>query len=583
VNAAQGAAPGWANDLEEPQSYSSTAQSDRVFEPAASSSLATVAPFGTFGVRTALLDTDPDTRAMKTTRRSSILLSLVLLLVLPTAGWAQAPAPLEGLDAWIESEMRRWQIPGLAVAVVKDDSVVYARGFGVRRLGEAARVDEHTLFGVASTTKAMTAAALGMLVDEGRIGWDDPVVTHLPAFQLADPWVTRQVTIRDLLAHRVGVGRITGNRLRFLPNRTRAEVLHQMRHHWFEQPFRQGYVYSNAMYTVAGEIIPAVTGLSWDDFLRERIFRPLGMTRSNTRVAEIAEGANAAWPHQEIDGRVQPIPRRSWDVVAPSAAVNTSAREMAQWMRLQLGEPGVYRGERLLSERIMRDMHTPQVALGGNSLDGSAFAAYGLGWNLREYEGRWISQHGGATDGMNTNLVLVPSENLGVVVMTNTFNSLMNAITNRVVDAYLGLPDREWADLYWGAYQRQHAVVQARRDSIHAARIARTRTTAPLAEYAGTYVDSLYLDAAVRQERNRLVLQLWDDPEMTAELEHWHHDTFRAVWRNRSMREEWVWFTMGPDGRPDALHVQWSLRPLLLQVGAYPTDYYRVVRFGRVR
>jgi CubicO group peptidase (beta-lactamase class C family) len=491
------------------------------------------------------------------------------------------PAELAGIDVWIEQEMRRWQIPGLAIAVVKDDSVVYARGFGVRRLGEAARVDEHTLFGVASTTKAMTAAALGMLVDERRIGWDDPVVRHLPGFQLADPWVTRHVTIRDLLTHRVGVGRITGNRLRYLSARTRDDVLYRMRFHWFEAPFREGYVYSNAMYTVAGEVIPAVTGVSWDDFLRTRIFEPLGMRRSNTRVADIGPDENAAWPHQEIDGVVQPIARRSWDVVAPSAAVNTSAHEMAQWLRLQLGEPGVYQGRRLISPATMREMHRPQVALGGNSLDGAPFSAYGLGWSLRDYEGRWLAQHGGATDGMNTQLVLVPEQNLGVVIMTNTFNSLMNAVANRVVDSYLGLPDRGWGERFWTAYQAQYATAQARRDSIHAARIPGTRPARPLLAYAGTYVDSLYLDATVRLEGDRLVLQLWDDPDMIADLEHWHHETFRAVWRNRAMREEFAWFSLDAAGTPHALHIQWSLRPVLLQVGAYPTDYYYVAQFQR--
>jgi CubicO group peptidase (beta-lactamase class C family) len=523
---------------------------------------------------------EPGIRPAPAPRRWRLALLIVAALLVASPSAAQ-PAPLQGLDAWIEAELQRWGIPGLSIAVVKDDAVVHARGYGVRRLGEAAAVDEHTLFGVASTTKAMTAAALGLLVDEGRIHWDDPVVRHLPGFQLADPWVTRHVTIRDLLTHRVGVGRITGNRLRFLPNRSRGEVLHQMRYHEFEQPFRAGYVYSNAMYTVAGEIIPAVTGVSWDDFLRDRIFRPLGMSRSNTRVAEIGPAENAAWPHQEIDGRVQPIARRSWDVVAPSAAVNTSAREMAEWLRLQLGEPGVHAGRRLLADSTMREMHRPQVATGGNTLTGAGFTAYGLGWSLREYEGRLLSQHSGATDGMNTNLVLVPSENLGVVVMTNTFNTLMNAIANRVVDRYLGIPDRDWGELYWSAYRRQYDAAVARREAIHAARIPGTRPAHPLAAYAGTYRDSLYLDARVALEDGRLVLRLWDDEDMTADLEHWHHETFRAVWRNRAMREEFIWFGPGLDGAPAALHIQWSLRPLLLEVGAYPTDYFRITRFER--
>jgi CubicO group peptidase (beta-lactamase class C family) len=526
------------------------------------------------------------TRIRRPARAARLAGALIAAATVAAPLVAQAPPPpptLAGFDAWIEAEMARWQVPGLAIAVVRDDRVEWARGFGVRRLGAPDRVDEHTLFGVASTTKAMTAAALGLLVDEGRIHWDDPVLRHLPGFRLSDPWVTEQVTIRDLLAHRVGVGRITGNRLRYLSNRSRDELVYRMRFHTFEAPFRQGSVYSNAMYTVAGEIIPAVTGASWDDFLRDRLFRPLGMTRTTTSAAALAADANAAAPHQEIDGRVQPIPVRDWTPAAPSAAVNTSAREMAEWLRFQLGEPGVHDGRRLLADSTMRAMHAPVVVSGGNPLDGTPLSGYALGWGVREYGGRWISQHSGATDGMNTMLVLVPAERLGVVVMTNTFNNLMGALANRVLDAYLGLPERDWGGAAWRQHQAARAVATARRDSIHAARRAGTRPSLPLAGYAGTYVDSLYLDATVRHEAGRLVLNFWCDPEMTADLEHWEDDTFRAVWRNRSMREEFLRFLPGEDGRAAALEFQWSLRPLLLQIGAYPTDYYRWARFERVR
>jgi CubicO group peptidase (beta-lactamase class C family) len=509
-------------------------------------------------------------------------LVVVALLLFPRTGTAQAP-PLAGLDAWIEQEMAHWRIPGMAVGVVRNDSLVYARGFGVLGLDDPRPVDENTLFGVASTTKAMTAAALALLVDEGRLHWDDPVVRHLPEFQLADPWVTAHVTIRDLLTHQVGVGRMTGNRIRYLPGRTRDEVLYRMRYHEPEAPFRSAYVYSNVMYMVAGEVVRAVSGMSWDDFMVTRLFRPLGMTRSNTTVDAIAAGENAAWPHQEFDGTVETIARRDWDVVAASAAVNTSIRDMAQWLRLQLGEPGVHDGRRLLSDSVMREMHTAQVALGGSSRQDGSLRAYGLGWSLADYRGRAIAQHGGATDGMNTHLVLMPSENIGVVVMTNTFNSLMVAVANRILDAHLGTGDRDWGQLYRQGYERAYAQARARRDSIHDARIPGTSTTLPLGAYTGAYVDSLYADAEVRRDGDRLVLQFWGDPDMSADLEHWHHDTFRVVWRNRAMREEWVWFTLGRDGAVDALHMQWTLRPQLLQVGAYPTDYYRIAPMEKVR
>jgi CubicO group peptidase (beta-lactamase class C family) len=513
--------------------------------------------------------------------RQSVLWLTLLAILLPAARTVAQEPPIPDFETWVESEMERWRLPGMAIGIVRDDSLVYARGFGVRRLGSPERVDENTVFGVASTSKAMTAAALAMLVDEGRLHWDDPVIRYLPDFQLSDPWVSEHVTIRDLLTHRVGVGRITGNRLRFIPNRTRAELLHQMRYHEFERPFREGYVYSNAMYTVAGEVVAAVSGMSWDRFLRERLFQPLGMDRSSTGIDALVDDPNTAWPHQEIDGEIVEIPRRDWTVAAPSAAVNTSVREMSAWMRMNLGEPGVHRGLRLVSERSMLEMHSPQVALGGNALDGTAFSAYGLGWNLRQQEGRWIAQHSGATDGMNTLLVLVPSERLGVIVMTNSFNALMTAVANRIVDAALDAPERDWGAMIWDGHQRVRTLAQARRDSIHAARDASIRPSLPIAAYAGAYDHPLYLDAEVADQDGSLVLRLWDDPEMTADLEHWEGDRFRAVWRNRSMREEFVDFEIGSGRTAAAMTVEWSLRPLLLQVGAYPTDYFRRVRFER--
>jgi len=511
----------------------------------------------------------------------SILVLFVGLLV-PLGATSQTD-PFPGLDGWIETEMERWGIPGMAVGVVRGDSLVYARGFGVLGLEDARLVDENTLFGVASTTKAMTAAALGLLVDEGRLHWDDRVVDHLPGFRLADPWVTRHVTIRDLLTHQVGVGRMTGNRLRYLPSRPRSEVLYRMRYHEPEAPFRSRYVYSNVMYMVAGEVVAAVSGLSWDEFMTSRIFGPLGMTRSSTTVDAIADGENAAWPHQEIEGEVVPIARRNFDVVGASASVNTSIREMSRWMRLHLGEPGVFEGVRFVSDSVMREMHTAQVALGGSSLGDGPLRGYGLGWSLGAYQGRTVAQHGGATDGMNTHLVLMPAEDVGVIVMTNTFNSLMQAVANRVLDAHLGVDGPDWGELYRSNYERAYARAQTRRDSIHDARIPNTTPTLPLAAYAGSYQDDLYADAEIRLEGNRLVLQFWDDPDMVADLEHWHHDTFRVVWRNRAMREEWVWFTAGQDGAVDGLYIQWTLRPVLLQVGAYPTDYCRVARMEPVR
>jgi CubicO group peptidase (beta-lactamase class C family) len=512
--------------------------------------------------------------------RLSTALVLAMAVLLPAQQPAAAqPAALSDLDAFVERGMRDWRIPGLAVAVVMNDSVVYARGFGVRRLGHAPTVDEHTLFGIASVSKAFTAAALGMLVDEGRLGWDDPVVRHLPGFALYDPYVTHATTVRDLLAHRVGIGRMTGNRLTWLPHRDRAELIHRIRYLEPERSFRDGYVYSNVGFMIAGELIPAITGQSWEEFIETRLFAPLRMSRSNTSVTRIAPDENAAWPHQEIEGEVVPIGRRNFDAVGPAASINASVRELTAWMRLHLGDAGVIDGRRLLSDSVVAELHRAQ-----NVIREPAFApltSYALGWSVGSYAGRRTSSHGGATDGMNTFLLLVPEEGLGVVVTTNTFNSFMNSLAYEVVDRMLDLPRRDWHALHWTAYRARYSAVQRERDAIHAARERGTATSVPLTAFAGQYYDDLYADAEVSLTGDRLELRLWRDDTQVADLEHWHHDTFRAIWRNRAMREEFVWFGRGPDGAITTLHVDWALRPDLLQVGAYPSSYRRVATWRR--
>lgn len=509
-------------------------------------------------------------------------IAAVLFLILSIQVAEAQPAVFEGLDAYILQGMEEWSIPGLAIAVVKDDEVVYAQGFGVRKLGEDALVDEYTLFGVASTTKAMTATALAMLVDEGRLTWDTPIIQYMPEFQLSDPWVTSQVTARDLLSHRVGVGRMTGNRIQYMTHRPRAEIIYRMRYHTFEQPFRRGMVYSNVMYSVAGELVPAITGRSWDDFIKERLFEPLGMTRANTSITQITEGENAAWPHQEIDGVVIPIPRRNFDNVGPSASVNASAWDMAQWMRFQLGDPGVFEGNRLVNLESMREMHQAQNPSRIADPFSGDLVSYGLGWYLRTYRGLRIAEHGGASDGMNTTLILMPDENLGVVVVTNTFNSFMAALANEVLDRFLGEQDTDWARVYRQSYERAYEATLERRLLIEFQRMPDTEPSHPLEAYTGVYADSLYDHIEVRLEDGRLNILFWEDETLVLNLEHWHYETFRGSWINPAQREKFVWFDLGPDGRPATLNVEFTLRPTLTQVGIYPSDYTRVVTFRRV-
>ena len=514
----------------------------------------------------------------------------VLMLGLVMAGASLAedtppPAVLDHdrLEAFIERGMADWQIPGLAVAVVHADEVVFQRGFGVLGLDDDRPVEANSLFGVASTSKALTAAALAMLVDEGKLDWDDRVIDHLPWFRLSDPWVTHEVRVRDLLTHRVGVGRMTGNRLQFMNEASPRKVIEQMRFLDFEQPFRSSYVYSNVMYSTAGKLIPATTGQSWDEFVQQRLFQPLGMERSNTSIEALQGDDNAAWPHQFIDGQVRSIPRRNFDNVGPAASVNSSVADMAQWMRLQLGEPGVYNAERLISEEQMREMHQPQMAIGRDDHQ-SPITAYGLGWHLSHYQGQMISQHGGASDGMNTQLVLVPELDLGIVVVSNTFNTFRMALANTVMDAFIQPDDpKDWHQHYFDEYQARFDEVMQERQAIHEARREDTRPSVEPEALVGHYHDSLYQALEVRQTADgHLQLRFWDSDQHMADLEHWHFDTWRASWHNPARREKFVDFDLDRDGQVEAINVTFTLRPKLLQVGIYPSDYQRTVRFERV-
>lgn len=496
-------------------------------------------------------------------------------------GAAQAQRTLPpDLDQQIERGMADWEIPGLAIAVVKEGEIVYAKGFGVKKRGSADPVNEHTLFGIASVSKNITAAALAILVDEGKITWDTPIVEVIPWFALSDPWVTSQVTVRDALTHRVGIGRMIGNRLQFMSGHSRDELIRQLRYMDFQEPFRSSFVYSNMLYSVAGQVIEYASGQTWDEFLKLRLFEPIGM-QSNTSITALDTARNAAWPHQYIEGEVLPIQRRNWDNAGPAGGINASVTDVAKWMMMQLGEPGVYKGKRLVSAEQMREIHKPQNVLPSATPYGPQ-ASYGLGWNILDHEGKRVLSHGGATDGFNTAAYLVPELELGIVVVGNSFNQLGDALAYTIIDANLGVSGNDWFDRYLSGYQRTFARAKALRQEIHDARIMDTNPTLPLEQYVGRYASDAYDSVEVKLGENGLELHFWGQEGLVADLTHWHYDTYRAEWRNPAQREEFAFFTLGKSGKPEALHFEFVLRPILLQVGAYPSNYTRTVQFDRV-
>jgi CubicO group peptidase (beta-lactamase class C family) len=491
---------------------------------------------------------------MNTLDRISRLFVFLLLW-----GWAIGPAlaqeqRLADLDAYIEAAMAEWEVPGLAVAVIKDDEVVYLRGFGTRAVGSHEPVDEQTLFPIASTTKAMTVAALGMLVDEGLIGWDDPVTKHLPGFQLASPYLTRHLTIRDLLTHRTGMA--SHNNLWIASPFDRTEILRRMRHLPAAGEFRGGYSYNNLMYMVAGEVVAAVSGMPWDDFMDKRLFIPLGMTMSTTRDEVVSGRENVSTPHVRIDGTVTAIDRRNYDALGPAGSAYSNASEMARWIRMQLGY-GRLNGRAILDSATVAEMHEPQIVMNMDNTSRRLFSdrklsAYALGWRIQDYRGRKVVQHTGLVNYTRTQVGMIPEEGIGYVAFANlTTAPLPTALMYRVFDALLGTPSTDWSAEYL-AISRESAEAAAQRPE--PTRTPGTTPSLPLPGYAGTYADSLYGRVVVEMEGGGLVLRY--SPDYVADLEHWHYDTFRANWRRAGFGSTNVTFSLDARGRVRDLELQ---------------------------
>ena len=485
------------------------------------------------------------------------LLLLLLLLLAPAAPAQTLDERLKEIDEYAAKAGRDWNVPGFAVAVVKDDKVVFAKGYGVRRLRQPEQVDADTLFAIASNTKAFTAAALAVLVDEGRLTWDDPATKHLPGFQLYDPFVTRELTVRDLLSHRSGLATFGGDLLWFESGYPREEIIRRVRYLKPVSSFRSAFGYQNILFLAAGEIVPAVTGRSWDDFVRERFFAPLGMARTTSRHRELTGARNVAAPHNEFGGELRVIRYDNADNAGGAGAINSSAADMARWLRLQLGR-GAFEGRRIFSAARSREMWTPHTVVSGITEANERFSPtthfnlYGLGWSLNDYHGRLLVSHGGGLDGMTSRVALMPEENLGLVVLTNSETPLSVVVSNKIFDTFLGVPRRDWSADYQARVRAARERTEAELKKLEDARVPGTKPSLAPAAYAGTYTGQMFGDALVAEEGGRLVVRLAPSPNFIGDLEHWHFDTFRIKWRESIVYpfpRGFVTFTLDPHGK----------------------------------
>jgi CubicO group peptidase (beta-lactamase class C family) len=490
-------------------------------------------------------------------RQATYLIALALLL-LAGANVARAQeSPLVGFDDYVNKAIKDWEVPGVAIAVVKDDKIVLARGYGVRELGKPEPIDEHTLFAIGSSSKAFTAASIAMLVDEGKLKWDDPATKYLAGFQLYDPYATRELTVRDLLTHRSGLER--GDLLWYASVYDRNEVLRRIRYLKPTWSLRSHFGYQNIMFLAAGQIVPSLTGKSWDDFVRERIFTPLGMTSSSTSIKALASSNDVATPHAKLDDKVEVIPWRNIDNIGPAGSINSNVVDMAQWLRMQLGG-GVYQGKRLLSEAAVKEMQSPQTII---PLEGAMaklypdahFLTYGMGWFLSDFHGRKIVEHGGAIDGMRAVVAMMPEEKLGLIILTNRHTTVIGqALMFKIFDAYLGSPQRDWSAEILKSYKELEEKGKAAEKKAEAERVKGTSPSLSLEKYAGDYQSEMYGDARIAFENGKLMAHF--GPNFNGELEHWNYDTFRIIWRDRMEGKSFVTFRLNKQGKAEGMNIE---------------------------
>jgi len=495
----------------------------------------------------------------------TLLAAFALVGTLGPADATAQPAPLGGLDDYITAAMEAWEVPGLAIAVVHDGRTVYERGYGVRDVTTGEPVDEHTLFAVGSTSKAFTSAALGMLVDEGRLGWDDRVIDHIPWFEMYDAYATRELTVRDLLTHRSGLAR--GDAVWYSWPHDRNEIIRRVRYLEPTRSFRGAWQYQNLMFLTAGEVVHAVSGSSWDGFVADRIFAPLGMDRSVTSTNALPHMDNVASPHVPVDGMPTPVAHKNIDNVGPAGSIYSSVSQMARWVALHLAK-GVHEGRRLLSDSVMSEMHHPQMLIQADAPENGLhsrdavmnFNAYGLAWWVLDYRGRKVVDHGGGIDGMRAHVAFMPEEGVGMVALSNARpNNLIVALMYRVFDHFLtegaGADGamRDWSALMLAEVKEGQARAARGRSELEANRAAGTSPSRPLAEYGGAYEEEYHGVVDIVHEGGTLRLSLGG--KTTGRLDHWHYDVFRLVPDNPANPEMFVTFSIGADGAVGVLEL----------------------------
>ncbi|MCX6138438.1 MAG: serine hydrolase [Ignavibacteriales bacterium] len=481
--------------------------------------------------------------------------TIIISVLFGCASMPGQSAPRD-IDALVERVQSAFAVPGIAVAIVKDGKIVLAKGYGVRTVGTGEKVDGKTNFSIASNTKAFTATALALLVEEGKLQWNDRVIDHLPWFQMSDPYVTREMRIIDLLVHRSGLGLGAGDLLLWPSTIYETkEIVRRLRYVPLATSFRSAYAYDNVLYLVAGEVVEAVSGMPWHEFIEKRIMNVVGMSGSTTTYADAVKKGNAATPHALIAHRVQIVHPSDGTKTDPAGSINSNAEDMARWMICQLDSGKTVGGTRLFSQKTTRTSWTLVTPIPMRTEPQELaplrrnFNGYGLGFFLRDYRGRKLVMHTGGLNGFVSLVAMIPELRVGVAVLTNQEETrAFYSIGWHVLDYYLNA-HYDWLSAYQSVKAREDSIAEVADRKTIVTRDSLSHPSLNLARYAGTYSDNWYGSVRIDYNGGNLSIHMVPSPGMKGTLEHYQFDTFIARWDDPELRADaFVTFCLDPKG-----------------------------------
>lgn len=495
--------------------------------------------------------------------------SLIFLLLLTGVHLNAQVITSAQIDSLTELTLKTFDVPGIAVAVVKDGKIIHAKGYGVRSLNTRKRVDENTLFGIASNTKAFTVAALGILVDEGKLKWDDKVIDYIPEFRLYDPYVTAEFTIRDLLTHRSGLGLGAGD-LMFWPdsnNFTKKDMIHNLRYLKPVSSFRSKYDYDNNMYMVAGEVVAKASGKSWEDFVQQRILNPLGMSQTGPTYRLLKDKSNVIDPHAPVDGVVKTIRRDVNETLNSAGGIYCNLTDMCRWIIMQMNDGKYDSGKQLLSKETHEEMWSPQtiIPVRGETPYNTHFASYGLGWGLSDVHGYKQCTHTGGLAGIVTQITLIPEMKLGIIVFTNQqIDEAFVAITNTIKDSYFGIKPRNWVkqlrDRQMANEGKEKEIFDKVWKDIAASQKSDAKSDLNL--FTGTYNDPWFGDVEITADNGKMWFRSKRSFILNGEMLSYKGNTFVVKWGDRSLdADAYVIFNLDKDGKASTMKMN-AISPL---------------------